>query len=387
MYQGFLRLLLSFIVVVYHFFKTSPMPGPIAVMAFFIVSGFLISRVVVKTYSTSDGLRRFAINRILRLWPTYLIIIFFSAAVISIDPAGASRVNAALSWPQSFGGWAAQFFIVGLTLFPMDIYPHRFAPPAFSLAIELFHYALIAVVIRGNALRTYIWLIIGCIIAAYITIAGLYGAAYYSYFGPTVAFAVGAALNLVYDDWRDKTRNWLAGKESLFAAAAVSVFLIYVFAQEILAVFIIVALGKPSSFAGDILPGANALILYGSIPFACLAFFACMIARAGDSSAYGRFISRLSDISGDLSYPLFLVHWPMLAFTAKLAPWWGVYDWRLRLLAIVLSIVFSLAVVYSIEKPMEKIRNRVRRGAPAGQPVVSSQRPEQAMLKSPQSGV
>lgn len=387
MYQGFLRLLLSFIVVVYHFFKTSPMPGPIAVMAFFIVSGFLISRVVVKTYSTSDGLQRFAVNRFLRLWPTYLVIIFFSAAVISIDPAGAGRINAALSWPQSFGGWAAQFFIVGLTMIPMDIYPHRFAPPAFSLAIELFHYALIAVVIRGNAMRTCLWLIIGFVIAAYITIAGLYGAAYYSYFGPTVAFAVGAALNLIYDDWRNKTRKWLAGRESLFAAAAVSVFLIYVFAQEILAVFIIVALGKPSSFAGDILPGANALILYGSIPFACLAFFACMIVGPAVNSARERFVSRLSDISGDLSYPLFLVHWPMLAFTAKLAPWWGIYDWRLRVLAIVLSIVFSLAVVYSIEKPMEKIRNRVRRGAPARQAVVSHHGPKQALLKNPQSGV
>ncbi|MFC2950305.1 acyltransferase family protein [Marinicaulis aureus] len=386
MYQGFLRLLLSLIVVVYHFFKTSPMPGPIAVMAFFLVSGFLISRVVVKTYSTSDGLKRFAVNRILRLWPTYLVIIFFSAAVIAIDPAGASRVNAALSWPQSVGGWAAQFFIVGLTLFPMDIYPHRFAPPAFSLAIELFHYALIAVVIRGDAMRTYVWLGVGILIAAYIVIAGLYGAAYYSYFGPTIAFAAGAALHLGYDKWRDKARRWLAGRESLFAAAAVFCFLIYVFAQEIAAVFIIVVLGKASSFAGDILPGANALILYGSIPFACLAFFACMIAPHRSDTAPRRFVSKFSDLSGDLSYPLFLVHWPMLALTAKLAPWWGVYDWRLRVLAIVLSIVFSLAVVYSIEKPMEKIRNRVRRGEPAGQPAASAPRPTPAMAESPQSG-
>ena len=72
--MGSLRTLLALTVVLTHAFGAYVfVGGPNAVRMFYVISGFLISYVLVdaKTYATA---RSFYVNRILRLYPLYAVV-------------------------------------------------------------------------------------------------------------------------------------------------------------------------------------------------------------------------------------------------------------------------------------------------------------------------
>jgi peptidoglycan/LPS O-acetylase OafA/YrhL len=85
---NFLRLLLAYIVVIYHCITLSgykyPLwkmfDGHIAVCAFFIISGFLI----IRSYCSSESLLDYFVKRCRRLLPAYLLVIFISMTGLSL---------------------------------------------------------------------------------------------------------------------------------------------------------------------------------------------------------------------------------------------------------------------------------------------------------------
>ena len=89
--MGTLRLFLAFSVLAWHlrphgFERLTAMDGGIAVMAFFIISGFYMSMVISQKYSQlPNGRNRFFINRFLRIFPLYFVAMIFQQAVFSID--------------------------------------------------------------------------------------------------------------------------------------------------------------------------------------------------------------------------------------------------------------------------------------------------------------
>lgn len=73
--MGVYRFLLAASVVYFHFGGGSWVVGRIAVAAFYVVSGFVIFRVLDRNYGLeSQGIVRFYLNRILRLGPLFLVI-------------------------------------------------------------------------------------------------------------------------------------------------------------------------------------------------------------------------------------------------------------------------------------------------------------------------
>ncbi|WP_090201925.1 acyltransferase family protein [Pseudomonas asplenii] len=71
--MGLLRTLLAISVIFAHSYGFVLVGGQIAVQIFYMISGFLISFIIVekKSYST---LKDFYLNRYLRIFPTYAII-------------------------------------------------------------------------------------------------------------------------------------------------------------------------------------------------------------------------------------------------------------------------------------------------------------------------
>jgi peptidoglycan/LPS O-acetylase OafA/YrhL len=89
--MGTLRLFLAFSVLAWHlrplgFNRLTAMDGGIAVIAFFIISGFYMSMVISQKYSQlPNGRSRFFINRFLRIFPLYFVAMIFQQAVFSMD--------------------------------------------------------------------------------------------------------------------------------------------------------------------------------------------------------------------------------------------------------------------------------------------------------------
>src|SRR5262249_17209688 len=89
--MGTLRLFLAFSVLAWNlrphgFERLTAMDGEIAIIAFFIISGFYRSRVISQKYSQlPNGRSRFFINRFLRILPLYFVATIFQHAVFSMD--------------------------------------------------------------------------------------------------------------------------------------------------------------------------------------------------------------------------------------------------------------------------------------------------------------
>jgi len=108
------RFLLSAVVVEAHIWPLNvPWFAWEAVFAFYTLSGFLMTMTLHKKYGfTGPGLSAFCINRILRLWPAYLVILSITVAALYVAPLG--EIYGLLRVPQTSGEWAANLALVGL---------------------------------------------------------------------------------------------------------------------------------------------------------------------------------------------------------------------------------------------------------------------------------
>jgi peptidoglycan/LPS O-acetylase OafA/YrhL len=160
--MGVLRLALALAVVLYHLNihelgGLGLMSGRAAVFAFFVISGFYMA-MVLKTRYTKQHLgpgfiRVFYASRFLRLYPVYALVLlaFIAASAIvgialpeGLHPAGGSA-RAALS---AAAGWASNVTLAFINL-PSST-QQLIIGPAWSIGVELSFYAIAPFVLRSQ---------------------------------------------------------------------------------------------------------------------------------------------------------------------------------------------------------------------------------------------
>jgi peptidoglycan/LPS O-acetylase OafA/YrhL len=126
-----LRAIAVLYVLLYHM-SDLDMPTPIAsvlgihigwigVDAFFVLSGFLITRILVNTRPTPRSFGLFVLRRVLRTWPLYFVVLCLAYIMLRHDPSG-HQIN----WLQHF------FFVQNFT----PTFVARSLGPTWSLCIE-----------------------------------------------------------------------------------------------------------------------------------------------------------------------------------------------------------------------------------------------------------
>jgi peptidoglycan/LPS O-acetylase OafA/YrhL len=171
---GILRTFLALCVVVEHsggtFLGFRPLPGLLAVQAFYVISGFYMALVLSEKYNRAGGLRQFYKARAHRLYPVYWSVL---AATIVLDlilqlAGGANRLDAwtAKDAPDGFVMFLAA--VANVVMFGLDWFRltmdnvHENAGgliivvQAWTLGLELTFYVLVPVLIR---LRSH-WLVL-----------------------------------------------------------------------------------------------------------------------------------------------------------------------------------------------------------------------------------
>ncbi|WP_428408533.1 acyltransferase family protein [Hyphococcus sp.] len=166
--MGMFRLILAMAVVLGHARAGyAPMNAGLAVQGFFVISGFYMALILDEKYASATKV--FYTNRLLRLFPSYLIVLFFSAVALFAfdinDYTNRREFLAALSTP-----WAGlSIIIANLTLLGQDVlcwfdvntqqgllldsafantgrnhpaWNYLLVPQAWSLSFELMFYAL-----------------------------------------------------------------------------------------------------------------------------------------------------------------------------------------------------------------------------------------------------
>ena len=134
--------------------------GTYAVHGFFILSGYLMTFVMSNSYGYSfNGVKSFAINRFLRLYPSYWVILIFTVLIVLwFGEENSSKYRNSIFLPDSPISFVENISLIYFNLFPWNITP-RLSPPSWALTVELLFYLLIALGISKSKKATTLWFV------------------------------------------------------------------------------------------------------------------------------------------------------------------------------------------------------------------------------------
>jgi peptidoglycan/LPS O-acetylase OafA/YrhL len=251
-------------------------------MAFFYLSGYVITQIVQEVYTTARQAGAFLLNRFLRIYPQYVVAVLFSLAGLYFFPEAADHINDYMSWPDGWAEWVPQFAIFGL--YDSKV---RLLPATWSLSTELYYYLLIGLVTgHSRKLTVALFLVslpVGTLCALHILPFDFYGHP----IGNGFVFAFGSMTYFYRDSFRVS--------RSLFAVAC---------AAYLLHTYAIPLLGDYDLSNGDIagsLGSFSLIILY----------------LVQNDFKNERFVN-FANVLGKLSYPMFLTHWTVCVFVSGL---------------------------------------------------------------------
>lgn len=327
---GVTRFALAWLVVLNHvWLPTANKVGAHAVIAFYAVSGYLMTKVLAEVYSGPSGLWRYALNRFLRIFPVYWLVVLLTVAFMLVTPSAFGNLNSAIKLPDGADPWLRNLTLVALTEAPT-----RLVPPAWSLTIECFFYMAMGLLLSRSATVTTVWFGASVAFTAYLVWTGApFGERYTPVEAASLYFSTGA---LTYH-----LRDWL-GRLRLPLPA-----------------FWLLLLGFCSfPLVVEHLGGDRFMLgYYGAFLLFLPLLFASISNRPVFDDAVDRFL-------GDLAYPIFLAHFFALGLVrlvsgSRLTPM-GVVE---MLLAVVVTLILGVVVVRFVDPAVQRLRDQVRRGA------------------------
>ncbi len=314
-----------------------PLGGMVGVTLFFVLSGFLITSILIRERETRGriDLKAFYVRRVLRLMPALVLLLIFSPVVLWVlrDPLlSSSLIPASLITVTYLGDF---FRAAGDHLV---VYGHTW-----SLAVEEQFYIvwpilLIALAYLSKGKRKLFWWVVGAalILAAWRVFASgtmPFERVYYSLDTNALSLMAGAALAI--------------RPPSLKNAAAV--------VTAILGLVGLVALAAlPLDPGGDLYFSA---LMFG----APLAVIMSLVAIAGASQTPKILGARPLVFFGRLSYGLYLWHEMLLLST----PFGHQVEGSWRVVAAVAAVLLAFASWVFIESPAIKLKKRFERSGPA----------------------
>jgi len=142
---GTWRFFLAFLVAISHLWSDMIHgPAAYAVWGFFLISGYLMTHVVKQKYGWSrSGLKDYAVNRFLRIYPAYFLACLMGYLALKLMPnlnIQPSLLNPEFVMPEDWRDW-----MTNLTLFPFWGSGRLLVPVSSALSLEVGVYLLIPI--------------------------------------------------------------------------------------------------------------------------------------------------------------------------------------------------------------------------------------------------
>jgi len=246
----------------------------LAVYFFFMLSGFVVACAYEKRLSSGMPVAQFYIRRLIRLYPLMFLGTLFSIIyLVTFNPAFVVIENKYVAAAFSFAG------LPYLNSPPTEL-PFPINPPQWSLFYELLAYLVYGLI----AVHLKTWRLISCTVISIVLFAiGMHNHGDRSTFLITQVFAAASSFSIGILLWR------LHEKKKIKAPAVPFWLLALLIAGPC-------ALKNNFSYAFDV------LIVITVFPMAIL----MGAAHGGHNSA------AVTRTLGDLSYPLYILHWPCI---------------------------------------------------------------------------
>jgi peptidoglycan/LPS O-acetylase OafA/YrhL len=307
---GCWRFFLAFLVVISHLWKGMiGGPAAYAVWGFYVLSGYLMTLVLNEKYGPSiNGLKRYAYNRFLRIYPLYWIASALGLLALIILPSygiSLSSLNPQFVLPLSLADYWHN-----ITLIPVFGGGNFLVPVSGALATEIGAYILMPI-IAFSRLAAFIGLILSLIVNIRLGLtiddhALNFAMRYSSFWSCYIAFAFGS---LTYQ-FKDKISN-------RFMLPYLSI-VVWVAHSLLSRLYFL----SPWTFG-----------LYASIPLSSWVVI----------SLIGKKTGKLDKLLGDLSYPVYLLHsgvavWFLFYFNNK-------YSFSFFTVSFLVTIFVSLVMI------------------------------------------
>lgn len=328
---GSFRLLLALMVALNHLWNPlANLIGSHALVTFYMISGYLITLIVNKTYNGRHGFLYFIANRALRIYPCYLLILLLTIIGLLTFPTAFNGAYTTIYLPEGAVEWSKNISL--FLLHTADAIP---VPPAWTLGIELTFYILIALIGRYRSV-VLLWFILS--LSWHILLVSYNAPFSDRYTPPTAAslfFSIGA---MIY---------WFRDRMPLSLSASPLIVLVLTF---IFFPILVQAAGMDRTLYGYYVSGfLGAIILV-------------ILLNPQQKPIWGTF--QKDKLCGDLAYPVYLFHYfsgaivniATLFLFGKTAV--GTTPYCLTSLAITFSL--SWAYVHFIDRRLEYIRDKIR---------------------------
>ncbi|MEJ4044304.1 acyltransferase family protein [Erwinia sp. SLM-02] len=325
-----LRAIAVMSVLFYHALPNFFRSGYIGVDIFFVISGFLITTIIRKELIRGDfSLASFYKKRIRRIYPALIItilgVLFLSWFLLSTSEFSITLKHVIFSslFTENFLLWSEDGYFDKASIFKPTLH-------IWSLSIEeqfyIFWPFIIAFFVKRKIeVKGILFFIIASFCINVYDISNNPAAAYYSPLGRSWELMVGSLLSVIYTDKTIKDLNpKVRGGLALCGLIIV-----------LLSIFLI-----PSQ---KLFPGFYAIpVVLGS---ALIIFFS-------ENTIVGKWLSIKSVVFiGLISYPLYLVHWPLMSFASILI---GRASDKANVLCIIASLVIAVGIYSIIEKPIHR---------------------------------
>ena len=306
--------------------------GSYAVFSFYTLSGYLMTLIMHSSYGyTGSGVFRYAVNRILRIYPPYWFACALSIMLIHLMGDDVVKgYHQAIFLPEN----AKQLLSNILLLFQADSVP-RLAPPAWALSVELFYYICIGAGFSRTKFTTVVWLILSIFYTISINVYEMGWYYVYSFIAPaSLPFSTGA---FIYH-FKTDIKKLLIKNRYINNLSTICGFLIlnYIVSKEL-----------------------NCLKTYGFYInyFGNIILISFLILRNGDNTI----LNRIDKVLGNLSYPIYLSHYQcgLILIMFDIFPYRGTILFSIFSLPLV--ILTSYVINILIESPIEVIRKRIRK--------------------------
>lgn len=313
--------------------------GNYAVFGFYILSGYVMSFILHNHYlKQSDGLRKYAINRFLRIFPIYWAVMLASLFLVLAFPGQSNDMVPFYNLPEDPRDWIWNIITIGMSD-PLTGALNQFAlvPGSWSLGIEILFWAMIPTLLQNEKARRRltIFAIVYTLLAALLCMYSgslVKPVQYFNAFAAALPFTTGVWLFL----------RKVRGRPPLPKALGVA------------AILILPALMWTAPFFYS---DPYAIGFYGAflINMALVTFLSQV-----DSSRLPQFIARLDEMLGNIAYPMYLVQVPTAFVLYLLEPSLGIRDYPIFFATLIASTLLSWLLYRLVDVRINAFRRRIK---------------------------
>jgi peptidoglycan/LPS O-acetylase OafA/YrhL len=315
-----------------------PKIGAYAVFGIYCLSGYLMTLNMQTSYGyTPSGIRKYALNRFLRIYPIYWVSILLSVAlVLYLGNEYTSAYHRSIYLPGDFRALLNNF----LLFFPFRDNP-RLTPPAWALTVEIFFYIMIGLGASKTRPITLIWFMLSATYHLFAVIFQLgWEHRYFTIFAASLPFSTGA---LIFHYKKELTH------QVVNITAKVSSYL----------PFITLSLVLFNWYLGYKTGHSEGIFFYSNFVL-CSAMVIILLGR----TELPFITSKLDKWLGDFSYPIYLIHYQIGLIVIVIFAHFGVEIERPGLTIMIFSIpvifMCSWIITLTLERPIEIVRSKIK---------------------------